>query len=82
MERTKFTDWYNGYKCKKCDEILTYHQKMYSNGRCPSCGFKFSNAVTIVTTIEFAYRYKITKWIDFTFPFFHRNKEIEIKEDI
>lgn len=42
------TAWY----CVECDHELTNHERMYSYGRCPYCGYKSLFACTIVETYE------------------------------
>lgn len=46
----------NAEFCVNCKEELTKHEIMYSNGRCPKCGYKGENAVTICDTFERGYR--------------------------
>jgi hypothetical protein len=59
----------SGYKtawfCVSCDGELTDWQVMYSNGRCPKCGFKGESAGTIVDTNERAYRVDLPWWAPF-----------------
>ena len=48
--------WRHSIHCVKCDQEMSDSTKMYSSGRCPYCGHKGRNAVTIVDTYERAYR--------------------------
>lgn len=51
--------------CIECDHKLTDHERMYSHGRCPYCGFKHKDACTIVKTREEAKRIEEKKWYQF-----------------
>jgi len=51
------TTWQTEYLCVYCEHVLSYSEKMDSHGRCPYCGEKHPNAVTIVETKERAIRY-------------------------
>ena len=42
--------------CVKCDVELSKHEIMYSDGRCPYCGFKGESACTIVDVVEKPYK--------------------------
>jgi len=43
-------------RCANCKKPMSFHVEMYSRGRCPMCGFKGANSVTICETIEAPYR--------------------------
>ena len=47
-------------RCCNCQGELSWHQKMYSLGRCPLCGVKHPSARTIVKCDEVVYRLKYT----------------------
>lgn len=58
--------WYTEFRCESCEEVVTQHTKMYSNGRCPYCGVKGEGASTIINTTEHAFRYVYKKhWMAF-----------------
>ena len=57
----KVSRYYNAWFCVECDAELTSGQRMYSDGRCPECGFKHKSAGTIVQTYEKGFRYKTIK---------------------
>ncbi len=46
--------WFTEYRCVECKKPINEIDKMYSDGRCPHCGFKHKNACTIVKTTEHA----------------------------
>jgi len=50
--------WKTEYRCVNCEAVLGEFVRMYSDGRCPECGFKGKSAGTIVDTTEHAYRNK------------------------
>lgn len=41
----KISEWYNIYVCNECDKRISYHQKMYSSGICPHCGYDSKSTV-------------------------------------
>jgi DNA-directed RNA polymerase subunit RPC12/RpoP len=45
-----YTRWYAIYRCVDCNKLLSDHERMYSDGVCPYCGFRGENAATIVDT--------------------------------
>ena len=57
--------YYNAYFCIKCDNELTWKQRMYSYGRCPYCGYKEPSAGTIVSCYERGY-----KWVRNNVPWY------------
>ena len=48
--------WRTEYRCESCKRAVSDHTKMYSNGRCPLCGYKGSSACTMMDVTEHAYR--------------------------
>lgn len=54
--------YYNARFCKNCLHELTQDEALYSNGRCPLCGFQDPNACTIVET--FSRGYWVESWYD------------------
>lgn len=48
--------WKTAWFCVSCKERLTEHDRYYSHGRCPHCGYKGEHAGTIIDTFERAYR--------------------------
>lgn len=57
MTPTRRGEWKTAFFCVACCREMTQHQKMYSLGRCPFCGYKGQNAGTIVDTTEKAKRF-------------------------
>jgi predicted RNA-binding Zn-ribbon protein involved in translation (DUF1610 family) len=49
--------FYNEIFCVSCNEILSSDEQMYSNGRCPKCGYKDEDACTVVKTYDRGYRW-------------------------
>ncbi len=41
---------------------MSWDDKMYSHGRCRLCGHKGKDAVTVVETVERAYRFERPWW--------------------
>jgi len=64
MERIYLTNWLTEYRCVYCKHSISYHNKIYSRGRCPHCGEKHPSACTTVETTEHAYRL----YVDFPEP--------------
>jgi DNA-directed RNA polymerase subunit RPC12/RpoP len=52
----KYSRWESGYRCTECKGDMTRHEKMYSQGVCPTCGhISFS---TVCSTEQYSYRYR------------------------
>ena len=65
--------WHTAWFCADCNDELSWHQKMYSNGRCPHCGEKGAWAYTVVATTERAYyNERIAPWWKVWVPQFKR----------
>ena len=63
--------YHNAHFCVNCDEELSSFERMYSDGRCPYCGFKHPSSCTIVRTKEGFYYYeRVAPW----WKFWVRNK--------
>lgn len=48
--------WLTEYRCSNCENIVSFSVKMGSFGRCPKCGYKGSDARTIMDVTEHPYR--------------------------
>ena len=58
--------YYNEHLCFNCEKELSIEEKMFSDGRCPRCGWKSPLAGTVCKTIERGYRLQTTgKWWQF-----------------
>lgn len=58
--------WHTEYRCVGCKTTVSHHTKMYSHGRCPSCGYKSENTCAIMETKEIPYRLvSNAKWWQF-----------------
>lgn len=68
--------WSTAYFCIKCHQELTDFQRMYSNGRCPLCGYKHPSACTIVEVFERPF-----KWVRINprWKFWKKQYERQIK---
>lgn len=49
------SDWQVEYRCRSCDQQLTYPQVMGSGGCCPCCGYLSKS--TVCDYRKVAYRY-------------------------
>ena len=76
-KRVPSNRWLTVRLCAACDGQLSYHDVMYSFGRCPLCGYKDPRAITVVKTRERAFRLVSTgPWWQFW-----RRRRVEWKED-
>jgi DNA-directed RNA polymerase subunit RPC12/RpoP len=64
--RRRVNKWRTEYRCVSCQHRVSHHEKMYSHGRCPYCGFKGAHAGSIMYVTEHAYRLvRYGKWWQF-----------------
>lgn len=64
--KTYVSGWNIEYRCVRCQKVLSNNQVMYSHGLCPHCGYKSSDACTIVDNTEHFYRLvRYGKWWQF-----------------
>lgn len=43
------------YHCKKCDGVMSYHEKMQSHGCCHMCGFTSNSTVCDTNKVTYEY---------------------------
>jgi hypothetical protein len=60
--------WKTEYRCAVCRGVLGWNQIMYSAGLCPLCGFRHTDAVTIVEHTRHPYREEQRPWWRFWAP--------------
>lgn len=60
MKSDRYSNWFTELRCANCNTAVSYITKMTSYGRCPHCGYKGKDAVTIMETIEVPYRLRWT----------------------
>lgn len=65
MSKPRYGPWFTLYRCVGCKGELSYTTMMYSEGRCPLCGFKHPDACTIVECSESAARRVYPSWWNF-----------------
>lgn len=53
---TFYGHWRTRHYCKGCKRPVSHFTMMYSNGTCPSCGYKGEDAVTIMDCDEVSMR--------------------------
>lgn len=58
------TTYYNLVVCENCYGELSSKQEIYSDGRCPLCGYKSKSACTVISSKDLAYTTKRirTQW--------------------